>query len=266
MCIRDRNNREMKNYEKLFFGKLDTLNKAPVRQYESVEKTSVDNTGQLLKTESELIDIGCIDPNKSLYFGNSGSPFKDARTNKKIEDKGNKEFKLDQSSFSKGEGFQSLDKGDELHYFNKMVDRNIAEDSLELKYKQSFDEKLEGKKAVDTLDFLDKIANGPQPSTEKSAREYERPAHSLKESVNTTVLNSFKISEINQRNKKRLQDLDKEVVPEDEMDKLDNLLLNIIQEKKNEYSGKGAGNSLNSRAVDSFQPDLPSLKDRSFHI
>jgi len=252
LMSRGDSNKEMKNYERLFFDKLDTFNKQP----QDNEGTSVDINGKLLKTESELIDIGCIDPNKSLYLGDSDSPFKEfSKNSAKIGE---------QPQFPKVEKPESS-YGDELHYFNKIVERNLEEDSLEFKYKQSAINNLKKEKAVDTLDFLDKVANGPnhlnlEESKLRKGLDKSGIGQSLKESASTSILNSMKVNEINQINNKRLKELEERevIAPKDEMDKLDDLLLNIIQNKTN------AKDSLTSNAA--YQIDLPSLKDQSFNI
>ena len=188
LMSRGENNKEMKNYEKLFFGKMDnpkfvapvkTYNKGDILPNSNVNLDKVDQSDQLLNTETELIDIGCIDPNKSLYLGDTTANFRGlgrspqqppAATKKRVE------FYQSEDSPARNEDFKtkkipslkdSQKPDDTLQYLDKLAGQSPNnfqgrkfDDSLEVSHKFNVPS-MEERKAVNTLDFLDKIANEP---------------------------------------------------------------------------------------------------------
>ena len=244
LMSRGKDNKEMKTYEKLYFNNIETGaaggQKYPIKLYGKAGDTIASASSTLnqaegsLKAESKLIDIGCIDPNKSLYYipGETGM----RKTVKKAED--------------------------------SVVGMENT------------------KKAVDTLDFLDKIAGVQRQSTAERAfrkskaeamaaaagntvtsedssvagdplkvsKHFHAGGDTIPNSLETSALNSTKLHEINRLNNQRLEELaslsKKEekaaASPGDELDKLDNLLLDIIQSEKNGTSKAAAEDSLKS--------------------
>lgn len=202
LMSRGENNKEMKNYQKMFF---DNYNGSAMKLYDKSGETisatsSLALPDQSLKGDTKIIQLGCIDPNKSLYMADSTTSVK---------------------------------------HFKK----NPAEASL----------LMNSNKAVDTLDFLDRIAGVPRddnPLIPVDSKNYPKdhssnedrlkmpkyvpnPKYSVGSSIQSGSegLSSLKLQELNKLNNQRLDELTAIGTPGDEMEKLDNLLLDIIQNK-----------------------------------
>lgn len=247
LMSRGKGSSELKNYEKLFFGNIDSAagqgaaRQYPIKLYDKSGDTisgesSLQPDGSL-RAESKLINLGCVDPNRSLYMPNDAT--------------------LKSKSSMRKSGAGPL---------------------------------MNSKKAVDTLDFLDKIAGGagtrpegtgaqratadkslakPEPSAspensflgeQMKLNKYldsgpagmslasavsvggaMGAAKTGKESVASSAFNSMKLNEINRANGQRLEELagmSKKSDPAggDELSKLDNLLMDIMKSEKG--SGK----------------------------
>jgi len=219
LMSRGENNNEMKNYQKLFF---DNFNRSTMKLYDKSGETisatsSLASPDQSLKGETKIIQLGCIDPNKSLYMANSINSVK---------------------------------------HFKK----NAPEASL----------LMNSSKAIDTLDLLDRIAGVPRGgnpvipleskdySKERSSKEdrLKMPKYVVDSTVRSEGLSSLKLQELNKLNNQRLEELSALGYGNgsDEIDKLDNLLLDIIRNKKDNKST----NQLN--AIDEMELE-DSLKE-----
>ena len=239
LMSRGKDNKELQNYEKLFFGNIESTaggKQYPMKMYDKSGGT-ISGEGSLraegsLKAESKLINIGCVDPNKSLYMPNETG--------------------------SKRSSQRSVD----------LPAMNV-------------------KKAVDTIDFLDQIAggakrNGGEKISAKPDNAYvlnspkdagsesslvldqrklnkylgtDNTIKSAKDSVATSAFNSMKLHEINKLNSQRLEDLSglspKKTEPSggDELDKLDNLLLDIIKSEKDKKGDDSLRSSLGKKQI-----------------
>ena len=211
LMSRGEKNDELQNYKKLFFENVS--GKYPMKMHDKGGNTlsassSFNGPEESLKAETKVIQLGCIDPNKSLYMANSTNT---VRTFGKSPEEG-----------------------------------SIV---------------MNSSKAVDTLDFLDRIAGVPRrenneiPSIpngvtkERSSNEdkLKMPKYPIPEPINTirtgrssldgSGFNSLKLQELNMLNNQRLEELSalgktNGTNQGDELDKLDNLLMDIIEDEK----------------------------------
>jgi len=274
LMSRGEGRKELQNYEKLFFNNIEmatpkipsnappvqmppSIPKYPLKMYDKAGDTlsassTINQAEGSLKADSKLINLGCVDPNKSLYMPNDTRSIGLKSTMKKVD---NNSYVLQNTK-------KAVDTLDFLDKIAGLPRKSSAERKMREEIGQT------PKAAENTISSTDSV-RGDQAKLNKYLKVTNEENATFgknqpKDTIGTLALNSAKIHEINKLNNERLEELENlsknkanlATSTGDELDKLDDLLLDIMRSEKN-----GAESSLKNTEPKKIPLNSPKKLD-----